>query len=403
MEENDVLRLYETSQRLVRGVSRSFHRRLFREVNWDNRLICIKGAKGTGKTTLLLQRIHDAFGANDAKALYVSLDNIWFTVHDVADLADWHWKHGGTHLFFDEVHHLKSWQTVIKNIYDSYPDLNIVYSGSSMLRLESGSGDLSRRRVAYELPVMSFREYLEFEGVADVEPVGLRELLSRHVELAGGICEKTKILEHYARYLKHGCYPFCREGTKEFGLRLSEVVRQILEIDYPAIDEVSQSTIAKAKKMLVILAESVPQTPKMAQLYRELETDRNQGLKILNALSRAGLLQLLSSQKASLKGMSRPDKIFLDNVNLMHALSARVDVGCARETFFLNQLRSAGHSVAYPAQGDFLVDGESLFEIGGSGKGFGQIRNIPGSFVAADGLETGVGNKIPLWLFGFLY
>ena len=403
MEEKDIQRIYETSQRLVQAVSASFRRRLHSEINWENRLVCIRGAKGTGKTTLVLQHIRETFSPGNDRALYVSLDNIWFAAHDIADLADWHWKHGGTHLFLDEVHHLKQWQTVIKNLYDSYPSLYIVYTGSSMLRLEAGSGDLSRRRVPYTLPVLSFREYLQFENVLQAPPVKLETLLSEHRALAAGITRKTRVLEHFSRYLKHGCYPFYKEGVAEFDIRLREVVNQVLEIDYPTIDDVSVATTMKAKKMLVILAESVPQTPKMAQLYRELETDRNQGLKVLGALARAGLLQLLSSEKAALKYLSRPDKIFLDNPNLMHALVRDVDAGCERETFFLNQLRAAGHTVAYPPRGDFAVDGRWLFEVGGAGKGFSQIKDIPDSFIAADGIETGHGNKIPLWLFGFLY
>ena len=403
MEEKDVQRLFETSRRLVREVTMTFRRQLYSEINWSSRLVCIRGAKGTGKTTLVLQHIRDTFPADDDKALFVSLDNIWFAAHDVLDLADWHWKHGGTHLFLDEVHHLKNWQTIIKNIYDSYPSLNIVYTGSSMLRLEAGSGDLSRRRVPYTLPVLSFREYLKFENILDMDRVQLGTLLKSHRSIATEVTGHVRILEHFARYRKHGCYPFYKEGVGEFEIRLREVVNQILEIDYPMIDDVSVATTMKAKKMLVILAENVPQTPKMAQLYRELETDRNQGLKVLKALARAGLLQLLSSQKVALKAMSRPDKIYLDNANLMCALAREVDVGCERETFFLNQLRSAGHDVVYPPEGDFKVDGHYLFEVGGAGKGFSQIKDLPDSFVAADGIETGFGNKIPLWLFGFLY
>ena len=385
MEEKDVLRLYETSRRLVHETPMAFHRQLLSVVNWGSRLICIKGAKGTGKTTLLLQHIREAFGDADDKCLFVSLDNLWFAAHDVIDLADWHWKHGGTHLFLDEVHHLKSWQTIVKNIYDSYPSLNVVYTGSSMLQLESKGGDLSRRRVPYTLTCLSFREYLKFEGVLDFKPCSLADILENHRAIASEIVGKVRILEHFWRYLKHGCYPFYKEGVAEFDIRLSETVNQILEIDYPTIDDVSVATIVKAKKMLMVLAESVPQTPRMAQLYRELETDRNQGLKILKALARAA------------------DKIFLDNVNLMHALVRDVDTGCARETFFLNQLRSAGFEVTYPIQGDFLVDGKWLFEVGGKGKKFGQIADIPDSFVVADDIEVGIGSKIPLWLFGFMY
>ena len=403
MEENDVVRHYETSRRLVRDVPMSFRRSLGSCINWNNRLVCVRGAKGTGKTTLVLQHIHDAFFPNDDRSLFVSLDNLWFAAYDVVELADWHWKHGGTHLFLDEVHHLKNWQTAIKNIYDSYPSLNIVYTGSSMLRLEAASGDLSRRRVPYTLPVLSFREYLRFENVLDAEIVPMDAILRDHRSIASSIGGKVRILEHFSRYLKHGCYPFYKEGVDEFDIRLREVVNQILEIDYPMIDSVSVATIMKARRMLAVLADSVPQTPKMAQLYRELETDRNQGLKILKALARAGLLQLLSSEKIALKDMSRPDKICLDNTSLMHALSGDVDVGCARETFMLNQLRAAGHTVVYPRHGDFLVDGRYLFEVGGAGKGFSQIKDIPDSYIAADDIETGYGNKIPLWLFGFMY
>ena len=403
MEEKDLQKLYETSSRLIREVPMTLKRHLYSQINWDSRLICIRGPKGAGKTTLVLQHIHEAFPKDDGKALFVSLDNIWFSTHDVADLADWHWKHGGTHLFLDEVHHLKSWQTIIKNIYDSYPSLNIVYTGSSMLQLETGSGDLSRRRVPYTLPVMSFLEYLQFENILEHEPISFNSLIKNHHAIASDICAKTRILEHFANYQKHGCYPFYKEGINEYDIRLREVVNQILEIDYPMVEDVSVATIVKAKKMLLIIAESVPQTPKMSQLYRELETDRNHGLKLLKALVRAGLLQLLSSENVSLKNMSRPDKIYLDNVNLMHALVNDVDIGCARETFVLNQLRSAGHEVTYPPQGDFLVDDRYLFEVGGSGKSFSQIKNIPDSFIAADDIETGRGNKIPLWMFGLLY
>ncbi|MBQ6472423.1 MAG: ATP-binding protein [Victivallales bacterium] len=403
MEEKNVQRLYEISRRLVVDVPMSFRRYLQPKINWANRLVCIRGAKGTGKTTLLLQHLREALSQNDDKALFVSLDNIWFAAHDVMDLADWHWKHGGTHLFLDEVHHLRNWQTIIKNLYDTYPSLNIVYTGSSMLRLEAGSGDLSRRRVPYTLPVLSFREYLKFEGILEVEPVALVDILKKHRSLAFDICGKVRVLEHFLRYLRHGCYPFYKEGVEEYDIRLREIVNQILEIDYPTIDEVSVATTMKAKKMLAVLAESVPQTPRMAQLYRELETDRNQGLKILKALMRAGLLQLLSSEKAALKDLSRPDKIYLENTNLMHVLSLEVDKGCSRETFMLNQLRAAGHEVTYPPQGDFLVDGRWLFEVGGAGKKFTQIKDIPDSFIAVDDIEFGIGNKIPLWLFGFLY
>ncbi len=228
-----------------------------------------------------------------------------------------------------------------------------------------------------------------------------RLLIDRDV--AREITRGMNILKHFQDYIRVGYYPFYKEDRETYYERLRSVVRQVLEVDLPTIEDVTAATVAKAKKMLAILADSVPQTPKMACLYRELETDRNQGLKLLKALARGGLLGLLSSEKATLKEMSRPDKIYLDNTNLMYALSADVNSGCRRETFFLNQLRAAGHEVTYPAKGDFLVDGRYLFEVGGPGKGFDQIKDMPNSYVVNDDVETGIGNKIPLWLFGFLY
>ena len=221
--------------------------------------------------------------------------------------------------------------------------------------------------------------------------------------MAADLSRGIKIIPLFERYLQEGYYPYYKSESSGYHQRIAEIVDKVLDSDYPAVEDVSPATIRKTKKMLVVLAESCPQQPNMSALYRELETDRNQGLKVLKALVRAGLLQLLSSEKVALKDMSRPDKICLDNTCLMHALSREVDVGCARETFMLNQLRSAGHEVTYPQQGDFLVDGRYLFEVGGAGKGFSQIKDLPDSFVAADDVETGYGNKIPLWLFGFLY
>ena len=403
MEDKDVQPLIERMDYLVNRVSIDFHRYLFGKIKWKNRLVGIKGARGTGKTTLLRQHVREAFGGVGEKAMYVSLDDLWFSRNSLIDLADWHRKRGGTHLFIDEVHYLKPWQTYIKNLADFFPDLSVGYTGSSMLKIDYGGADISRRQIVYDLNGLSFREYLAFEGIKNFATLGVDEILRSHREVAREITHGISILKHFRDYLSSGYYPFYREDRESFHARLQSVVNQVLEVDLPTIEEVAPATVFKAKKMLAILADSVPQTPKMAVLYRELETDRNQGLKILKALARSGLLGLLSTEKVSLKDMSRPDKIYLDNTNLMYALSGEVDTGCRRETFFLNQLRASGHDVTYPKNGDFLVDGKHLFEVGGSGKGFSQIKDVPDSYVAADDIEVGIGNKIPLWLFGFLY
>ena len=401
MTEQDIAMLSEAMQRRLSKTSLTFHRHLFGKIEWGDRLVCLKGPRGVGKTTMLLQRIKESF-ARSTKAFYVSLDNLFFARHSLREVADWHYKNGGTHLFVDEVHHLEQWQTELKNIYDDYPDMNLVYTGSSMLGIDRAQGDLSRRQMVYRLDGLSFREFLSFEGVADFPIFSLDEILSNHVALAGDISEKIKILPLFRKYLMNGYYPFYRETKSGYGFRIREIVDQVLEKDYPAIEDVSIATVRKTRKMFMVLAASCPQTPNMSRLYAELETDRNQGLKMLCALEDAGLLRLLSSESKKMKTMSRPDKIYCDNTNLMRALYQASNIGTERETFFLNQA-SAGHDVTYPASGDFMVDGKYLFEIGGEGKGFSQIADMPNSYVANDNVEIGFGNKLPLWLFGFLY
>lgn len=409
MEESEISWLVENSDRVVDETTTTFHRSLYDHLDWNERLICLKGARGVGKTTLLRQRMKEAYGAGNREALFVSLDSFWFETHSLVDVADWHWKHGGKVLFVDEVHHRESWPVLLKTIYDSYSSLKIVYSGSSLLRLDRDGADLSRRQMTYELPGLSFREYLQLEGILDFPALSLETVLADHVRSAGDLTRDLRILEPFERYLKHGYYPFYRDSVGDrlqeanYYVKLRQVVGQVLEVDYPKIEEVTVATIRKARKMLMILAESVPQTPRMSRLYQELETDRIQGLKILQSLERAGLMGLVSDESAALKNLSRPDKIYLNNTNLMWALSGRVDVGCLRETFFLNQLRAAGHVVTYPKAGDFCVNGVQLFEVGGPGKTFDQIKDLPNSYVVNDGVEKTRGNKIPLWLFGFLY
>ena len=402
MEDKDMDSLLRSMERRIDGAETGYHRPLYDQIDWDDRLVCIMGAKGTGKTTMMLQYLKEHPAELD-RALYVSLDSLWFANHSPLEVAEWHHNNGGERLFLDEVHHFRPWQTLVKNIYDEFPKMKIAYSGSSMMKLAAGSGDLSRRQRVYELKGLSFREYLSVEGVADFSPVRFDELLDAHRRIARGIVSKVPVLHHFRKYLETGYYPFYKTARGGYLERLHNVVEQTLERDYPEIEDVSIVTVKKAEKMLMILAQSCPQVPNMKKLYAELETDRNQGLKILYALQRAGLLALVSSKSADLGNLSRPDKIYCDNPNLMHALAATVDVGTLRETFFVNQLRASGHFVQYPPVGDFKVDGKWLFEIGGKGKSFRQIADIPDSFVVNDGVEIGVGNKIPLWLFGFLY
>lgn len=396
---DEILRIYN---RRLQGTPEGFKRYLIDKIDWRDNLIAIKGAKGTGKTTMLLQHIKESFTDKD-KALYLSLDNLWFETHSINDLVEYHYTHGGTHLFLDEVHYYSKWKTLIKNINDDYPGLHVVYTGSSMLKIDSGVADLSRRQLPYTLHGMSFREYLLYEGLAEMEPISLDLLLRDHRRIAEDILSSgMKILPAFGEYLRYGYYPFYKSVYSGFEIRLQQVVNHVLENDYPIIEGVEQSTIRKTKKMFMILAEQVPQTPNMSNLYNELETDRNQGLKMLYALEKAGLLALLSDKLKHIDKLSRPEKIFMDNSNLMYAYAMAPNIGTVRETFFLSQL-AVDHSVTYPAKGDFLVDGKYLFEVGGRKKSFEQIKDVADSYLAVDDTEIGHHNRIPLWMFGLLY
>lgn len=401
MTEQEIDRIYRLSHEKISEVSLEKKRSCYDSISWSDRLISVKGPRGVGKTTLLLQKIVDS-GDERNDTLYVSLDSIWLEPKDVYELAEYHVQHGGRRLVLDEVHYMRDWSRLIKSLYDDFKGLKVAYTGSSMLKLKSRDGDLSRRQAEYVVPGLSFREFLSFEGALKHAPLSLDEILRDHVEIVDEIRAKIRILPFWERYFRRGYYPFYLEGESQYENRIRQAVNQTLDVDWPSVEEITAPTIRRARKMMRILAELPPQTPKMKTLYAELETERQHGLKILYALERARLLRLLPSEHDSLDDLKSPEKIYLDNPNMMYALVADADIGTARECFFANQV-SERHTIAYPKRGDFLVDDTYLFEVGGKGKGFDQIKDLPNSFVVNDGVEFTRGNKIPLWLFGFLY
>lgn len=400
MTEADFQEIYQLSNQKIARTRLTFKRYLYPQVDWSDPLICLKGARGVGKTTMLLQKIKES--EDRRSTLYVSLDSIWLDLKEVYQLVRHHSEHGGTRIVLDEVHYLEGWQRLIKNLSDDFPEMRIAYTGSSLLKLKAGGGDLSRRQREFHLNGLSFREYLVMEGCVERTPLSLEEILANHQDIELAIASEMKILPHWEKYFKGGYYPFYRKYAGGYSQRVLQAVNQVLESDWPSVEDVSVTTIRRARKMLRILARRPPQTPKMNELYAELDTDRKQGLKILNALVDAGLLIFFSSDRESLKALSSPDKVFCDNPNLAYALAADADIGTARESWFVNQLR-VNHEALYPKRGDVEVDGKWLFEIGGAKKGFEQIKDLPDSYVVNDGVEIGHGNKIPLWLFGFLY
>lgn len=401
MDKAELQPLYDNFHRKIAKVDLRFKRYLFNQINWDARIISIQGARGVGKTTMLLQHILMSYEDID-KTLYASLDDLWFATHSLMDLVDWADRHGITRLYLDEVHRYAQWSLTLKNIYDNYPDMSIVYTGSSLLVIDNATVDMSRRQTPYTLSGMSFREFLVLEGVLDTEAVSLEDVLKNHVRKAMEITQHIKVAPLFEAYLSHGYYPFYWDSADDFPSRLRETVTVVIDSDFPAVEKVSFETLQKVKKLLMIISEHVPFEPNMSQLWRQLATDNELGLKMLYALDKAQVLALLSAKAKSYKSLTKPDKIYLGNPNLMHVLCPSVDKGNERETFFINQL-SVNYDVNYPKYGDFLINGKLLFEVGGKKKTFEQIADVPDSYIAADDTEIGYGNRIPLWLFGFLY
>ncbi len=395
--------LFRAYNRRLEETQTHYLRYLYNSIDWNERLIGIKGAKGVGKTTMLLQHIRLTF-TDRSKAFYVSLDNIWFSSHTLSELVEYLYTHGVTHLFLDEVHKYPTWVREIKNIYDDYPQLHIIFTGSSLLEINQAEGDLSRRLRIYMLHGLSFREYLEITDTAHLPLLSLQDILSDHMQLASSITSTFKVLPHFEQYMKTGYYPFFLETSSDTSYfeRLQQVVSTVIENDIPAIEKIEYETLQKAKRLLMILSQSAPYTPNIANLCATLSTTRNQLIHLLSLLERAALIRQLHADNKGLKALGKPDKIIFNNTNLMHALGSTADAGTARESFF-SAMMSHSHTIQYAKQGDLQVDSHYLFEVGGKNKGYSQIADLPDSYVVADDIEIGYGHKIPLWIFGLIY
>lgn len=401
MESIELQPLFNNYHRKIARIDLRFKRYLYDQINWSARIISIKGARGVGKTTMLLQHILENYEDID-KTLYASLDDLWFSTHSLIDLVDWADQHGMQRLYLDEVHKYERWKETLKNIYDSYPDMSIVYTSSSLLIMDNATVDLSRRQTAYTLYGMSFREFLAFENILHYPAIALEDLLQNHVSHAMQIVRNVKVASYFEAYLEYGYYPFYREVGEDFTSRLREVVSVVIDSDLPAVENMTFETLQKVKKLVMIISERVPFEPKMSELWAQLATNNDLGLRMLYALDKAQILALLTSKAKNYKFLYKPGKIFLGNTNLMHVLCPLVNKGNERETLFCCQLQ-VNNDVKHPLKGDFLVNDKYLFEVGGRKKSFEQIADVPNSFLAVDDTEVGHGNRIPLWLFGFTY
>ncbi|TVR41331.1 MAG: AAA family ATPase [Cryomorphaceae bacterium] len=395
--------LYAQHNKLVKSTSVKFVRSLMGEINWNARLIGIKGPRGVGKTTLLLQYIKLKSGKQAHALLYVSMDSILLANCTLMDLVDSFEKYGGKILFVDEVHRYPNWSEELKNIYDAYPDLKIVFTGSSLLDILNARADLSRRAVVYELQGLSFREYLALQTGEEPVRISLTDALNHHHEVVPEIIQSIKPLAHFGNYLAHGYFPFYYEQPDLYYMKLREVVNMILEIELPLLRGVDISYVHRIKQLLYILSQSVPFVPNVSGLSAKMGMQRITLLSYLHYLDEVKLTRNLFKETKGISKLQKPLKIYPDNTNLMYALSGEgINTGSLRETFFANQL-SYSHRLQYPGKGDFLVDERYTFEIGGKGKDFMQLEGIQEAYIAADNIEYGFKNKIPLWLFGFLY
>lgn len=396
-------RLFEYYMRRLQNVDMTFVRYLENSISWNARLIGIKGARGCGKTTLLLQHINKTFRNDLSKALYVSLDNIWFSNNSLIDLVDYFVKRGGTHLFLDEVHKYPEWSVVIKNIYDEYPSVHIVFTGSSLLEIIKARADLSRRALVYELPGLSFREFLQFETGLFFPSVSLHDIMQDHVDLTQKIVSQVKPFAHFDNYLTYGYYPYYREAIHDYPQRLGETILMIMEQELPFLRNVEPSYVPKLKQLLAIIAESAPFIPNITKLSERIGINRQTFITYLTYLEQANLIHLLYRETKGIGLLQKPDKIFLDNTNLMYVLgNQNPSVGTLRETFMINQLFRVT-KVQYSPQSDFLIEDSLTIEVGGKNKTRKQLKGLLEAYIAADNLEHGHGKTIPLWLFGFLY
>ncbi|MES1226611.1 MAG: AAA family ATPase, partial [Bacteroidota bacterium] len=356
--------LLEKSETLVSRVQTTFKRYLYSKINWGNRLTGIKGPRGTGKTTLLLQRLHE-MGKSPIEAVYFSLDDLFFTNHSLVETADDFYKKGGKYLFLDEVHKYPEWARHIKNLYDFYPDLQIVFTGSSIIDISREEADLSRRARMYELQGLSYREYLSFTGILQTDSLSLETLLKGSSFWKKQFPPDFRPLEHFNTYLERGYYPFFQEDPEGMSERLQQLIRMIVEYDMAELHDFDIRNARKILQLLYIISSNVPFKPNLSQLAEKSQIHRNTINSYLHFLEQARLIRLLYASGISVAILQKPDKIYLDNPNIAYALSSNnPNRGNVRETFFLNQV-TATHKVHYPKQGDFTIDGKWTFEVGG--------------------------------------
>lgn len=377
-----------------------YKRFLFDKIDFNERLIGVLGSRGVGKTTLLLQYLHSIF--KEKKTLYIMADHPIVFELGLFNIANEFQKKGGEVLIIDEIHKIKNFEIDLKLIYDSFFSLNIVFTGSNAVAIDNAKADLSRRAIIYKLPVLSFREFLELEINKKFETISLQEILENHVKHAIDILSKVKPFAYFEEYLKGGAYPFYKTSKNSYVQKLLNASMQILETDLPMIYAIEHDKINSLKKMMVMLCQSEPYDINISKLCSAVELNQRTLYKYLGILQAAGLIRILGAKSTGISIISKPEKMYLDNTNLFSIFCNNSKIGTMRETFFASSV-SYNHNINYPKSGDFILDEKYTFEIGGKDKSFKQTKDAKEGFVVSDDIEVGFDNKIPLWLFGFIY
>lgn len=379
---------------MLRTAPSTFHRYMFHQINWNNRLLGLVGPRGVGKTTLMLQYAKEKLDRNTT--LFVNADDLYFSAHHLVDLADEFVKRGGTHLIIDEIHKYKDWARELKLMYDYHADLKIFFTGSSILDIHKGSADLSRRAIVYSMQGLSFREYLNLFHHIEIPVYTLADIIQHRIELP----DKFRPYAYFQSYLEQGYYPFSQED--QFNIRLQQVINKTLEVDIPQYAEMSVSTARKLKQLLVVIARSVPFKPNISSIAATIGVSRNNLSDYFLYLEEAGLIAQLRDGTGGIRGLGKVDKVYLDNPTLMYSLGQEAsDIGNIRETFFLNQTR-VEQEVITSAISDFQI-ADYTFEVGGKNKKQKQLQGAENGFVVKDNIELGYMNVIPLWQFGLNY
>ena len=390
-------KLYEFSNLYFSLPTPSFKRYLYEQIDFESKMIGILGQRGVGKTTLIRQ-IAQNYEIESSKILYISADNI---IDSLVDIAKEFSAYGGKLLIIDEIHKADNFANELKTIYD-FLDIKVIFSGSSALEIENSKVDLSRRVLFYELHSLSFREFLAIKFDINLTAVSIEDILTNHFDIATNIKKRFKPLEYFTIYKEFGTYPFFTEGEKGYNLRLNEIINIILDSEVATIYNVDSNKINTIRKLLHLLCSSVPVELNIQNLSQSAGISRNTLYSYLYYLQKANLIEIIGGNFANKKLLNKPDKIYLENINLYNILCSNQNIGSLRESFFISQSK-INHTIKYAKKGDFSVDDKYTFEVGGKNKKFTQVKDIPNSFVVADDIEIGFGNKIPLWLFGFLY